>query len=241
LEQIILPLLPVVGGYRFACEWRASIYLVAYENDQRIYMRAVFYGAVLFLVAAGLWLFGRQTIEVVGALRRGAYDDVDFGVDHVLMSTNEFLAVAVAVMLTSKYLARALNRFGPLQNYYAKELENQIKNNEFAYLLYRAIPSVAPVMISLKNGKVYVGVVTSSVSNLESREYIGIIPMYSGFRNDRHEVEFTTDYSGAIKTLMNRDGDANGLVKVLPVSEIVSSNLFDFKAFAKFKAAKINP
>jgi hypothetical protein len=54
-------------------------------------------------------------------------------------------------------------------------------------------------MLTLKGGKVYVGFVVSSFVPAREQRTIRIAPLRSGYRDDdKHEVHFTTDYSGAL-------------------------------------------
>ena len=49
------------------------------------------------------------------------------------------------------------------------------------------------LMITLRNGKVYVGIATG-LNEPGGQPYIRILPFYSGYRTERHDVKLITDY-----------------------------------------------
>lgn len=240
MEQILLPLLSVVGGYRFSREWRGCNHEVAFENDQRIYLRAVLYGAALFLFVAAVIVVDRQSLQLATLVWQGKVGEITFGAEHMSLGEGERLICALATMFIGKHIARLLNDCPSFQEFYDAELSRHVKNNELAHLLYRAMRSASPVMLTLKNGKVYVGLINTGVSNAEKDQYISIIPIISGYRDEKHEVQYTTNYALAFQEVARKPTNRNrarGLTKVIPVAEIVSSNIYDARIDAAFRGA----
>src|SRR6267142_4470624 len=70
------------------------------------------------------------------------------------------------------------------------------KGDPLELILRESLKEAKPVLITVKNGKVYVGLVTSNSSPAVSVEFMKIFPVRSGYRNSETKtVEFTTDHS----------------------------------------------
>ena len=52
MDTVLLFALPLVGGLVFCSVWNCTRWRVAREEGHRLYFRAVFFGALLFAVAA---------------------------------------------------------------------------------------------------------------------------------------------------------------------------------------------
>ena len=64
-------------------------------------------------------------------------------------------------------------------------------------LLYRSLIENKRVMITLKNGKVYIGRVTISLTPQEDKDFI-LLPIKSGYREgDKQRLVITTHYDEA--------------------------------------------
>jgi hypothetical protein len=96
------------------------------------------------------------------------------------------------------------------------------------------------VSITLKNRKVYVGFVVRTFDPAYDRKYVVILPTMSGYRAEStHRLTFDTDYTRVYQALIAED--ESRLVRgvedfqvVVPVSEVVSANLFDWEAYQRF-------
>jgi len=90
--------------------------------------------------------------------------------------------------------------------------------------IHRAMMDLAPVSLTLKSRKVYVGFVQGVPSLDPAKAYIRLLPVLSGYRDsDKLIYCFTTDYAAAIDEVE----DPRSLIKVIPLSEIQSAGLFD--------------
>jgi hypothetical protein len=62
-------------------------------------------------------------------------------------------------------------------------------------LLWRATIYGTPLLVTLKSGKVYVGKSAETISDPSVRTLsLKIIPLFSGYRDEAHKVELSTDY-----------------------------------------------
>ena len=94
--------------------------------------------------------------------------------------------------------------------------------------LYGFMVNVRLVLITLKNGKAYVG----QIAELPEPpvDWIRIYPLQSGYRDERKKLHLETDYSKAIMRAINslkhgeksRDAINNEIVVLIPMDQIVS-------------------
>ena len=115
-------------------------------------------------------------------------------------------------------------------------------DNDFELLILRSVQKNRPVMFTMDDCKVYIGWVIRAPHPTEHRKSIRLLPLASGFRDSiTRTVELTTDYVGAIESIMSDDDmDSNHLTfedfeVVLPVDKIASSHPFDFSAYEHFQ------
>lgn len=151
------------------------------------------------------------------------------------------LLVAVMAMLFSM---QALSRLA---------VENH--GNDLEKLLFRALEEHTPVMLSMKNLKVYVGYVLSTPSLHERDRYTKLLTVKSGFRTkDRLEVEWTTDYRAVLESVSDeieraaREGEPEAdeilgidwqiFGTVLPLDEVSAATLYDEGVFQRFAATR---
>jgi len=86
-----------------------------------------------------------------------------------------------------------------------------------------------PVMLTMKDGKVYVGFI-SQLPPVTGKDflYFRLTPIWSGYRDDKtKEVVQVTSYAKAIE----RSDDLSRLVKVLACTDVANANLFEEKLF----------
>lgn len=100
------------------------------------------------------------------------------------------------------------------------------------------------VSITLKNNKVYIGIVTSNYLPGGNRRYLKIVPFYSGYRDqDNLNLIITTNYAKVYDKIEEgklEDLDIDEDFEfIIAVSEIVSINIFDVAAFDHFQESAI--
>lgn len=91
-----------------------------------------------------------------------------------------------------------------------------------------------PLMLTLANRKVYVGLVLSWPSLSTSEKYVRILPTISGYREDGSlGVKFTTVYSDVYDDLKKR-GEKVPFGVVIPLDQVSSVSLFDIKVYMRY-------
>ncbi|WIH16467.1 hypothetical protein [Xanthomonas graminis] len=101
----------------------------------------------------------------------------------------------------------------------------------------RAAP--APLMVTMKDRKVYVGFLQHSPSlQQSSMSHLNFEVLSSGYRDkDDLRVQFTDDYT----EIFSSENPITTLpsYKVLPIADIVSADFFDVGVFDKFQRRRI--
>jgi len=110
-----------------------------------------------------------------------------------------------------------------------------ISDSPIDHIFFLSNQKELPIIITLDNSKVYVGIVVKLAEPNESKGFnqeIAIIPIISGYRDkETHEVEFTTDYdqvSGNFEIIIKQD-------------KIVTASWFDFDVYTSFRNIKSKP
>lgn len=102
-------------------------------------------------------------------------------------------------------------------------------------------PEPLPVMLCMKNRKVYVGFVQFALPmRSEAKPYINIIPLWSGYRDkDTLTVVPTSSYWSVIGSLQEAGADQaqkvyDSFLKTIALDDIEAANLFDEDTFQQF-------
>lgn len=218
-------LLGLVAGFNFIKEWEATRYRLAREDGHKLYFRAAFWGLVVCLVTS-LFFFG--LLHLLPNSWRGPFNYL----------TDDTASFVIQVLLTSPFfaflIAKLFNKFTNEYKYYLDAL----RENEFEWLLVNAMETNFMVMITLEDGKVYVGWVYRVSDPAKSpRKYFSIIPVVTGFRDEKQKVCFTTFYDQLYES-MNKSLshlDTEHFMTVLPAHHLASCRLFDPDAYAEFQ------
>jgi|GEM_PF-735226 len=245
-------LLPLVGGYAFSTTWHGSLYHSTRESGHRLYFRAVFY-AVFLLVASSLlhiifFPFGwYQWCLAVG----GSIVQPELIGSPRLWEQSSLQCVAVLAFVLGPVLGHILNipnklmdrKLGAISRlctrWETNLLRSAIQNHDTERLLLRAVERNSPILITLKTGKVYAGVLTKTPNPKSQRETLQILPYASGYRDrDTHDLRFTTFYRELIEELVKGEGpkhlEPEDFEVVVPISEVTSLHLFDFEIYERF-------
>lgn len=93
--------------------------------------------------------------------------------------------------------------------------------------ILRAIEHNLHIMITMESGKVYIGLV-KSVRRRSDARWMTMIPVLSGYRDERLMPHITTDYSDALDRALSQGRDTElNLDITLPVEKTASLQFFD--------------
>ena len=116
-------------------------------------------------------------------------------------------------------------------------------NADFELILFRGFDQAKPICFTLKSGKVYVGQVMGAVDPVDSRDMIRILPMMSGYRDDKtHKITFTTFYKKLYERLDKTEKlqhlHDESFEIVFSFADVQTANLFDTTAYDEFQKDK---
>jgi hypothetical protein len=218
-------LLPLLGGYFFLTYWNFTKFTTKRHSGHRLIFHAAFAG-LLFLTVAFL---------LVGVVR---WQRPDWTVWWRGVVPFPYLATSLIACFIGLTLWWPLNRFiNPETTAAERAIEES--NDFLEMLLARAGRETKLVSVTLKNRKVYVGLVTRTLDPMYDRKYIQLLPIKSGYRDSNtHELTLVVDYADVYAKIIRQEVKVAGGIRdfeiVIPVSEIQSVNLFDAEAYALF-------
>ena len=244
MSDALLVALYLIPGFCFIKSWIFTRYRLTRSTDQFLIYETATYSLVLFFAShALLTILGNDVYKIWESLAitnaakfSSTIQPTAFSVYTALNLIVSFIIVGIVRLLT-QILARA--GVDPRVSA-ADDLER---------LLRTCIRHDLDACITLKSGKVYIGRVLTSLNTPESaRETITIVPILSGYRNDQHELLFTTDYSGIqggeedVVSEKEQESSsrpdpqpAEAFLVVIPTSEIATYQTFSLETYERFQ------
>jgi hypothetical protein len=218
-------LLPLLGGYVFISYWNYTRFSARRYSGERLLFHAALAGVFLLVLSYTIVLLLSEALPSLAATWQRWVPFKHSG-------------TSLGALLLGATL------WWPLNFAYGKkrELRRTISdwNDYLEELLTDALDSTRQVSITLNSGKVYVGFVVRTFDPAYDRKYIVILPTMSGYRAaTTHRLVFDTDYTRVYQALMDEDESrlvrgVNDFQIVVPVSQVVSANLFDWEAYQRF-------
>ena len=221
-----LLLLPLVGGYYLLISSRFTKYIHQRIDRQRLIFNSVLAGIVLI----GLSVAIAKTIEYVDPPWLHA-------IKESVPLQLPYTGTAALSLLLGVLLAHLSNLF--INDTRALSWSIKLIGNELEQLINGAFLKASLVSFTMKNGKVYVGWPVS-LPRPSRGSYLSVLPLFSGYRNDEHDVIFTTEYWDIYHQRREEGEDDmyRGFLLVLSTEEVVSASLFDLDIYDRFGQIK---
>jgi hypothetical protein len=191
-----LLLLPLLGGYLFLRWWNPTRYHALRAEKERLLIMAAIPGVVslflAFAIVKGLGaLFPCARWPNVPCFPSWWKSNIPF----------DYLGTSLVAFALGATVWKPWNYFFCKQQVAIDKVIDEDKI-PFELLLKKAQDQTKTVSVSMSNGKVYVGWVTHFFNPALPTNYIQILPVKSGYRDeDTKWVVFTTYYSEAIDNL----------------------------------------
>lgn len=182
-------LLPLVGGFLFISFWNKTKYNAKRSNGQRLILESALWGTLLFGVAYGIVRYLSWMYPAV------------YSIWHYLMPYPQ-LGAPIGSLLIGACLPFILNVFWDEKEQNTKSYTGF--SDYFGLLFFRAQLKKKPVMITLRNGKVYIGLIhgCNTPGKHDGGGSIYIQPALSGYRRHvSHEMHITTDYTAVLQSI----------------------------------------
>ncbi len=219
-----LLLFPLVGGYYILIRFRYLRYVQYRLENQRVLLNSAFAGIMLlgvcFLLRAFFISFFPETLTQLSELL--PIHTPYFG------TTSLSLFVAVAA---TEFANLFINRLTAIKKAILTS------GNEFELLLSSSFFDAHLLQFTMDSGKFYIGWV-KELPKPFTTSYIRITPAFSGYRNEKKELIFTTQYLTVYASYID-DGsveNANELKTdlVLKADKINSISFFNMDMYNRF-------
>lgn len=258
MDVALLFVLPLIGGFTFAKNFLLVQYQAAREDGQRLYYRAALFGVLLSVLGAVVHHGLLAPIDSYRALSSHvasgvllplferpsppatAYSPqaVQVRVDFAMICAWAFILGALTFLWNA--VLRGIDRLyvhlggGGSERSFLRALNLAAIKDQLELLLANSLASGTQVLITLSNGKVYVGVVLLAPDPASPLKHFRLQPFMSGYRDpETGRVKFTTFYG---KVLEKPDVNVASFQLVVPVDKVITASGFDMKAYREFGA-----
>lgn len=244
MDVALALILPLIGGFLFVSETVHFKFKTAREDGHRLYFRVSYYGFVLFLASAliyfGFWYF-RDHLPWMVWLHQQLVDFIGPALKEPARASGyvRFLCICAFSVLIGRWLPPIINRCTENTKPAKRAVKDAASKDELEDLLVEAVSNQKAIQVTMSSGKVYVGLPIGTAEPRATRRAIAMLPLISGYRDEKQEVEFTTHYDKAFDP--NKPKEANNFRLVLPADKIVSAAFFDIQTYARFNVPKIPP
>jgi hypothetical protein len=216
-----LLLLPLLGGFLFFSHWYRTAYFAKRQDKERLLLYSSLWG-LLFLAAS---LIASTVIpcfpKLVELRRWWAFNTPP--IQYSGISSFAFLlsisSLGVLNLLKSSEAEKKVGERVILQH-----------GGQLEKLLYRSLIEKKRVMVTLKNGKVYIGRVTISLTPERDKDFL-LLPVKSGYREgDKQRLVITTHYDEAYSQIEEHEPEYLNMIAdfgvVIPISEVLTASLY---------------
>lgn len=107
------------------------------------------------------------------------------------------------------------------------------QENDIELICAYAVVEFKPIAVTLDSKKVYVGIVSDTIEPSDQDSYLSILPLYSGFRDEKQAFKLTHRYTSLIEILLG-EGKEEQLEEgrldyaiAIPLERIVTIHIFN--------------
>ena len=223
-EPLILLML---AGYMLLARLKFLIYAIQWDSGYHVILKSTFAGFILLMVSSSI-------VYTLDFCFENSVNKIEGNLNQVLPL--EFDLSIWGMFLLSIASPPIFNRFRDDERDYRKFLLE--KGNTIDILIYYSFLSSELLQITLRNRKVYIGVISYVAFSDRENSIVTILPFYSGYRNkDTNEFTPTTNYRPIIQQFIiesaSMDSDAEFDVS-FPKSEIIVIRQFDEQIYENF-------
>ncbi len=219
-----LLIFPLAGGYYFFVRFHYFKYLQHRSDSQRLLFNSIIAGIFLLIVT---YLLRVTADRLCPSLINAIWNFLPIKLPYFGTSVTAFLFAISVTEITNAFTVR--------ENAIRKAIQRV--GNELEILLMQSFNEAAIMQFTLKNDKFYIGWVAELPLPSKSN-YVKITPAISGFRNERKEMVFTTEYLGVYASYV-QEGKVKNISElntnvILKMDEILSANLFSIEMYERF-------
>jgi hypothetical protein len=222
---INLLIFPLVGGYYITTRCESAKYVSQRITSQAIFFNAVLVGILLMAISLALTTGATYFLNL----------QVEWVKSHLFPLKDEFFGTC----LLSVLLAFCYTKYKNWRIQEAKFILRAIEQigNELELMVAYSFQESKLIQVTLRSDKVYIGW-AEVLPRPSHNQYVQIIPLLSGYRDEKKELIITTNYSQVYSELilegkMKEIRDVN-MSLVIMADEIITASRFDFDIFERF-------
>ncbi len=249
MSAVALYVLVLGAGWLFIRAWLRTRYRALKDAGHPQYFSALVASAYLLAIGCSVHV----ALSRCGPLVYGTAVDAFFDAFPASVSSREDSSI-VSMLAASTVWALVLAR--PLAALFNWPLRNSSLRkttliqagalDAIEATMENALSAGISIAVTLKSGKVYVGLPAASSTLDDDRKWIALFPIMSGFRTATGKIKFTTDYNSAYSRLQRglTEAQAQDIADrfrvLLPIAEISVVQSFDLEIYEKqFRSSAI--
>jgi len=218
-----LLLLPLLGGFIFFSHWSRTAFFAKRQDRERLLLYSSLWG-IVFLGLSFLLSIVMPYVGLLAALRRWwAYNTPPI----------QFSGISSCALLVGVVGPTVLNKLSLFSGAWTRKRAGKSAveryGTQLERLLYRCLAAEKRVMLTLKNGKVYVGRV-ARVTPKEDTDLL-LLPSKSGYRDGQQRLILTIDYDQTYANIAETEENYLNIINefgvVIPIPEILTANLYN--------------
>ena len=219
-------MLPLLGGYYYLTRCIRTKFRYKRLERQRLIFDSSIYGFGFLLVSFVLWL-----------LITWRFPSLELWLVKIPLQIDFFYPSLFSFLLAYGWT----NAFNTLKRKMTPNVENlylskaiEKTGNSMQLDLLKSYATQQLLMITLRNGKVYVGIATE-LNEPDGQSYIRILPFYSGYRTESLDVQLTTDYLSVYESIREAGSQEDvNTEMVICEEDIITTTFYEQEIFNRF-------
>ena len=228
-----LLLLPLLGGFIFFSHWNRTAFFAKRQDKERLLLYSSLWGVLFLGLAFVLSILTPYSDWLTNLRHWWAYNTPPI----------QFSGISSCALLLGVAGQFVLNNVWPFTRFWNEKTEGERVierfGSELEKLLYRSLLDSKRVMVTLKNGKVYIGRVAISVTPQEDKDLL-LLPSKSGYRDEKQRLMLTTDYDATYRMIVETEQDYVAIISdfgvTIPIPEVLTASLYRAEVHAKYFA-----
>ena len=243
MTLLTLSLIVLACGWKFVKDWRLTRFEALKNSGHPQYFAAVLAGAYLACLSASLHSLlsgiGPYRAVLEGALSYLPGAPGNSGEAELIASMT---AIAAISFFLGSMLAWLFNHFAFRDPGLLVAIARKVGAvDELEELCLKCLRDGVLLAITLKSGKVYVGIPEGYSVFEQDRKWVAVWPLASGFRDIWHRLVLNTYYQPHYDQLSTDAGEggptSTDFRVVIPRSEVQSAQAFDLPTYEAFQSS----
>ncbi len=226
-----LLLLPLLGGFIFFSHWNRTAFFAKRQDNERLLLYSSIWGVLFLGISFLLSILLPQSALLLDLRQWWAFHTP--AIEYSGISSCAFIMGAAGPLLLNKLWP--FTRFWNPREQGVRAIEKY--GSQLEKLLYQALEQEKRIMVTLKDGKVYIGRVTISLTPQEDRDFL-LLPSKSGYRDEQQRLILTTDYDQTYRAIQENEEDYLNIISdfgvAIPIPEVLTASIYRDDVHTKY-------